>query len=282
MFSFCGCVWVQIHTKLQERLIQGLFFSIIYCAFYVTTFYVLIEHYEETCNSYADHGDSMQHTKNCVLELVEKCVSSIVLACYIPALAICLYHIDRLDAVMETIETIWEMEGIQRAVRGFNQHMEKVADQVLLLQAIEDRVMTRTNLVLRFGRRVIVLTQKTPAERSSLLKAATRGVVDFLLKAKEELGSPDEWWNMDSHQQKIHVRRIQAMTEEMSQNSFSPTYAPEQPAGSFTQVELQTIRGSGEKDHLYDTSRSRDEEYMLGTSTNTMPSGTFQEGSEEP
>lgn len=164
MLSICGCFWVQVHTKLQERLIQGLFFSIIYCGFYMASFFYLFTHFSEKCEGFAESQDQVEHIKACAFEIVGKCVSTIVLICYIPSLAICLYHIDRLDAVMETIETIWELEDIQRAVRGFNQHMQEVADQVLLLRAIEDRVMARTGLVLRFGRRVGVIAQKGVGE----------------------------------------------------------------------------------------------------------------------
>merc|ERR1712232_759484 len=89
-FSIFGCFWIQVHTKLQERLIQGLFFSVAYCVFYLATLIWLLEHYNEVCRGFTEHYDRVEHFKACALELVGKSMATLALICYIPSLAICL------------------------------------------------------------------------------------------------------------------------------------------------------------------------------------------------
>merc|ERR1711871_189201 len=125
---------------------------------------------------------------DCSFTLFRKGCAFLALIFYVPALATCLYRIDRLDAVMETIETIWELEDIQRAVKAFDKSMSEVADQVVILKAIEDRVLTRINIVMRFGGRISSMTQQYHDDNGASLTRAFAEVCAALRVSEADLG----------------------------------------------------------------------------------------------
>jgi len=213
-----GCFWIQIHTKLHEHLITGLFCSLLYCAFYGYFFFLMIEDFTNNCPEPTTSIDSF---RQCVLLTARKCIAALSLLCYMPALAICLYHIDRLDAVMETVETIWELEDIHRAVRAFNLRMEEVADQVVLLRAVQDRVLTRTNLVMRFGKRAgAAARQSLPSAGQSQGQAelweSARCLTERLSQAAEEMCPAAVWLRLPPLERLARTGRARRWLESLN------------------------------------------------------------------
>lgn len=213
-----GCFWLEIRTQLQERLIQGLFSSFMYCVVYGISIHLIWENFDESCGS---GKDALAQVKDCILELARKSIALMVMMCYMPSLMICLYYVDRLDAVMDTIKTMWALEDIQRTVRTFNHQMEEVNEQVLLLSAIEDRVMKRTSLVMSFGQRVASLAaERRSAIRAEGLRTATSGAVDCLELMALELKPASIWLSMSADERKAAAEQSKQTADALFRRNF--------------------------------------------------------------
>jgi len=164
------------------------------------------------------HADSP--ISECVLQIARRSVAVLSLLCYIPALAVCLYYIDRLDAVMETIETIWELQDIERAARAFDRRMEEVAEQVTLLKDIEDRVLTRIDVIMTFGGRVGAVTQRHITNGDTQLLEATRQLLCCLEAAADEMKSAGEWIQLSSEEQAEISNRVKEDIKELADRNF--------------------------------------------------------------
>lgn len=86
-----GCFWLEIGSKLHERLINGLFLSALYLTLYI---YVSHEIVEDGCPTDSDYY------WECITALCKKSLATIALCCYVPSMAYCLWNVSRLDAVL--------------------------------------------------------------------------------------------------------------------------------------------------------------------------------------
>jgi len=83
--SFFGLFWIQVFTKLQERLLQGLFFSILYLVIYVWTI-LLVRNFTK-CKALFT---SIATHQECAGVILRKLSAAISLVTYIPSLCVCL------------------------------------------------------------------------------------------------------------------------------------------------------------------------------------------------
>eukprot|EP00439_Symbiodinium_sp_Y106_P052530 s3080_g7.t1 len=63
---------------------------------------------------------------------------------------VCLYHIQRLDAVMTVIADIQHLEDMKKEIEGFSFQIRSERDRQVLLQALKDRVFGRMDVVTNF------------------------------------------------------------------------------------------------------------------------------------
>merc|ERR1719162_1124887 len=80
-FSFLGIFWLQVNTKLQERLLQGLFVSVLYLLIYVWVISMVRKF--EICR---DVFSSMESHMGCIVVLFRKLSAAMALVVYIPSL----------------------------------------------------------------------------------------------------------------------------------------------------------------------------------------------------
>lgn len=175
----------------------------------------LVDNFQEMCSQQESAAD---HFKDCVLKVSRKVSGAFALLAYIPALCVCLYHIDRLDAVMDTIETIWELEDIQRAVRAFDRSMEEVSEQVVLLKAVNERVLTRMNIVVKFGGRVGGMMHSQGAESTEVLIHAVWQLVACLEQTAADLMPVEEWLQLSHEDQNECAAKVQQSIDELNMN----------------------------------------------------------------
>merc|ERR1712216_809364 len=128
--------------------------------------------------------------------------------CYIPSMTFCLYHVQRLDDVMETMETINELKDIKQAVDAFSGQMDDIADSVSLLKALHERVLCRMELVNKFDKLFATFMDHGP-----LLRSVAEDLVLCLEKVIVELGPASEWSYLSAEQQTFCSKRAACFIE---------------------------------------------------------------------
>lgn len=221
----------------------GLLFGILYFIAYAFLIFDKIDDFEEDCTK---AGSGLDLVKVCIAEIARKSMAALALLAYIPSLCVCLYHIDRLDAVMDTMQTIHELEDIGRAVRAFDRSMEEVAEQVVLLNAIDERVLKRINVVVKFGGRVGGMIDSGGADGAKQFLDALQQLVDCLEQIAADLMPVATWLELSSDDQtevsdKVHtaIRDLTAGNFGLARRSQAPresVVAPGLPRSSAASV----------------------------------------------
>jgi len=164
-----------------------------------------------------------------VLELVQKFTGVFAMICYIPALTFCLYHVRRLDTVMETIETIHELKDIQAAVLTFSAQMDDEHGNVSLLNALSERVLCRLQLVDKFDKLIARYSS-----RPELVQNLAKDLVTCLEEVARVLRPASEWFHISEQEKNASSREaarlIEAAVEKnsalrLSDSHFDPAFA---------------------------------------------------------
>jgi len=213
--SFFCLFWFQIHSRLQERLLLGLLWALTYISLYGTVVIQDWSYYQEMCASSAK-----KHTKpsgifeyDCLAGVIRHVVSLLMMVAYIPCILVCLWNVERLDKVLETIETIWQLEDVNKAVSKFNRQMVEIDDQIYLLQAIGDRVFARADMVMNFGRRAAKATPQTLSSTAGQFLAEAQALIDLIEAANKIMKAPDEWMRMPLYVRQEVKEELEAMLE---------------------------------------------------------------------
>lgn len=190
------CVWFQVHTKFQERLLQSFSFTCLYLAIYCWWAYDALV------------GGFPSHSPQCLQSYAVDYVAAWALLLYLPALCFCIYRVDRLDAVMDTMETIWDLQDIQQVVSTFSRYMEDGADHIRLLSIVQEHGLLWQDLVMDANRCVGDWFHEqeeaaAPAATASASSASTApqleavlAVVRCLQQASKSLPSTSQWLHM--------------------------------------------------------------------------------------
>lgn len=195
-----GCFWMEIYSKLHERLITGLWISLMYCSAYFTMVGTLLEY---GC----PHEDQPYLSLNCWFRVVRKLASCLAFAFYVPCIMVCLYHIQRLDAVMTVIADIQHLEDMKKEIEGFSFQIRSERDRQVLLQALKDRVFGRMDVVTNFTTYVLQPgVRENPQEMWDGLKA----LVQCLRDVGEDLGDPSIWMSLTEEERREPVARLRA------------------------------------------------------------------------
>lgn len=267
-----GCFWVEVRTKLQERLLQGIFFSAMYLVIYVYFFYLMVD---GSFNPDADGGNTTQTPctkpgwwhdpsawKPCAFQVVRKGVAILCLLTHIPCVAICLYYVDRLDAVEETIEVTWKLKGIKQMVDAFNARMDQGEQNTWLLSAVTERTGFRKHWIIDFSYKMNMLFSIDPKEAVSHVEHITErleGAAQLLLPAIDFL-------KLTPEQQKAALEQAANYGEDDLQNIVLP---PEALSA------MEQFEGKHRSRPGVSFSREEEDEH------HTPPSGSF-EHSEPP
>lgn len=211
-------------------MITGLLFGIAYFIAYAFLVFDKIDDFEEDC---ARPGSPVNLIKVCLAEIARKSMAALALLAYIPSLCVCLYHIDRLDAVMDTIETIHELEDIGRAVRAFDRSMEEVAEQVVLLKAIDERVLTRINMIVKFGGRVGGMIDSGGADGAKQFLDALQQLVDCLEQIGADLMPVAAWLELSSDDQDAVSDKVHTAIRDLTTGNFGLARRSQAPRESF-------------------------------------------------
>lgn len=207
-FSF-GCFWVQLFTKLQERLIQGLFFSVTYWASFVFLLWRSFAQdpvFDSDCNG---ASESVTVMRTCTIKLVQRFIGVAAMSVYIPSLIFCLVNVRRLDEVMETIETIQELQDIQQAVHSFSAHMDNEKGSISLLKALNERVLCRMQLVDKFDKLFARYLDK-----ADLVSHIASDLCVYLENVVQELQPASEWFLLSEHEQAVCSQKAALQIEE--------------------------------------------------------------------
>lgn len=168
-----GCLWLEVCSKLHERLITGLLLSMLY----VLGYWMMVI-------------DTLKMCDSCIYEVACKVASIAALSCYIPAVIMCLCSVKRLDAVMEVIVDIRNLQEMKREVELFSLQIRGDGERQKLLQALKDRVFGRIEIVTAFTVHVLQLdVRENPHE----IKRGVRALVECLEEVEEVLGEPCRW-----------------------------------------------------------------------------------------
>lgn len=230
--------------------------------------------------NYADHCPELEdkstmlktiwnvltHPK-CAGTVVKKCGAVLSLCCYIPAMCVCLYRIDRLDAVMETIETIWQLQDIQKAVRAFDRSMEEVEEQVVLLKAINERVLTRINIVLKF-------TKHSQSSDANIGLKTLDKLVTCLRGAEVDLKPVAVWLLLPLKEQNAVSQAVKGNLDALANSNFGLTRHSTAPGAGPNQhrIPIHTVGDEVELGTFEEGLESID----TGTfAAQSMPAGTF-------
>jgi len=126
----------------------------------------------------------------CVLEVLRSCASFFALLCYVPCLVVCLVHIRRLDNVAEIRADTQRLKDMKAEVEIVALQIRGEAERQALIQAVQDRMLGRIDLVNAFFTHVM---QNSVRENPQELVKATKLLVQCLTEARDCLGPPEGW-----------------------------------------------------------------------------------------
>eukprot|EP00405_Crypthecodinium_cohnii_P036533 CAMPEP_0206535902 /NCGR_PEP_ID=MMETSP0325_2-20121206/6423_1 /ASSEMBLY_ACC=CAM_ASM_000347 /TAXON_ID=2866 /ORGANISM="Crypthecodinium cohnii, Strain Seligo" /LENGTH=689 /DNA_ID=CAMNT_0054032997 /DNA_START=69 /DNA_END=2139 /DNA_ORIENTATION=+ len=230
-----GPFWVQIHTKLQERLLTGLCLSVIFLGVYI--YYACTEYqsWSQVCIG--------SQLSECWLELARKSVAAVSLSLYCLAVVQLLWNIDRLDAVMDTIVTIWHLEEIRGAVQGFNHYMRFLDRDSNFLKVVLDRLSLRARVVETYSRR-FCFNRRLPVD---IHMVALKAAIGCLEEVDKKFLPAQAWIELELSEQERLTKDATEMVDlkiaELEEIAESPHDMAEHdesltPAGSSDQPNL--------------------------------------------
>lgn len=205
-----GPFWMQISSYLHERLLMGLGLCLVFMVSYSLE---AVEKYHH-CGGTELWTDF--YTFQCVYAESKKLTAVFALLVNVPSILFSLYNIERLDAVLDTVRTIWQLEDIQTAVRDFNARVDGVSAQVKLLNDIETVILQRLDIILKFGR--FVATWEVNDDPRQLLSATT-AFVNFLSSASSKL-DVRKWHQLSEEERQRRVAWVTNTGDELSAHNF--------------------------------------------------------------
>jgi len=217
-----GFVWFVIVSKLHENLIQGLIFSIAFGALYSWKVLIVLQ---VGCVQNALHGDWW----TCAGMEIKRCSLLIALICHIPAAFLCLIRIRDLDAIIKIMGDIRKLQGIRAIIQDFSRTLQHDGERQALLNAVENRVLTRMKMVQTFFYHIHHIKDKyknEPSENKVHLREATGVLIDYLEFAADALGKPAEWLNLTEQTWKERVQEITDVKAEVEKRNFRPGGVP--------------------------------------------------------
>jgi len=219
-----GFCWFQIVSKLHERLISSLIFSIFFASFYTWRVVLIVEF---GCPHNAFYGSFWA----CLFQEIKRCSLMLALFCHVPANFLCLVRIRELDAVIKIMEDIRKLQGLRGIIQDFSRTLQHDAERQALLNAVRDRVLTRIKIVETFRRHIINVNnneqKKTEPEVSKvLLREATRELVRYFNFAAATLKPASQWLDLPSDKQEERVKKIIDVATALEERNFRPGAVP--------------------------------------------------------
>jgi len=211
-----GFFWFQIISKLHERLIQGILCSVALAVFLGRGVLVTIQ---DGCPSWMMHRVWWA----CFWHQFQNSSLLFALLWHIPASMICLFRIRDLDAIIKIMADIRKLQDIRRAIQDFDRSLKADAERQALLQHIEDRVLTRIQLVEKYRLHIM---QRGVKESPKLMREATCELIQCLQLASDTLRPASEWLKVPSLKQQERVHKVKAVAEDLASRNFEPSDEP--------------------------------------------------------
>jgi len=210
------CIWFQIVSKLHERQIQGLFFSILLAAVYFWRVYHTI-----LCGC---QGSFFSGTFwGCATEEFKKSVMLLGLLVHIPATFICLLRIRNLDAIIRIMEDIRKLQNLRSIILDFEKTLVADERRQELLDSATKRVLTRVKLFVdsfRFSCRSLD-QPKTPKPRQDYLRKRIEAVNHFFSFAEVTLGDADKWLRKNKQQKDSLIEKVEEKGQQLSRDQWT-------------------------------------------------------------
>lgn len=201
-----GCFWIQLSSRLHERLLWTVIASFLYCGAYIwlTSAAVL-----KGCSF---KPTDWLHFWPCVAGVLQDSAACCALLCFALSAAVCLGRIGRLDAVMEVMADLRRLQDFKREVERVNFRIRGEAQRQQLLEAVQDRVFGRINVLTAFTGYVLQPDVRGEPEE---LQKCTKELVDFLEEVDKEMGPAVSWMLKDREDRRQVVKKLKTKAEEL-------------------------------------------------------------------
>lgn len=206
-----GPFWAQLTSELHERLLLAL----LVCVGAVLQYCWEASDVIGQCLRTVDVQGVSQRLV-CVYMTSRKISGASAMLFNIPAILISLSNIEYLDAVLDAMHAIWQLEDIQNVVGAFIAKVDGLNEHLMLLQSIEACLMQRMNIIFKFGR--CLVKPGVEGDPQQIL-CDTRRVVDFLSSAAVVL-KVSEWHDLSEDERN---RRAAWVTNAVEEFDFERT-----------------------------------------------------------
>jgi len=209
-------VWFQIVSKLHERLIQGLFFSILLSILYGWRVYHTIH---DGCQGNILSGIFWE----CAAEEFKKSAMFVALLFgYIPATFVCLLRIRDLDAIIRIMEDIQKLQRLRNIILDFEKTLLADERRQELLDKATIRVLARVKWFEDFRHKC--LSRDRPQEpnlKRQYVRGRIKAVNNFFESAEVTLGDADKWLKVSQEKQEELIGEVNKKGSELSKKVWT-------------------------------------------------------------
>lgn len=225
--------WWEVRSELQERLTGSILFAsfLIGWIFYHRN----LENYISQAGFEVPYNLEWHGLKT----LVTKIGTIVLLLLYVVCAATALTHMDRLDAVQETMRAIWKLQDVQDAVIVFTSAMSVVSEDARVLGIITESALPRLEVCHHFG---VLIAKLDPKRQESDVLKATSELILHLQWCRKLLPTKDARRHQDWEQV---VASLQKANNELVQRNFGVTCdlrRASSPGGTFDAVPTDTFQ----------------------------------------
>lgn len=208
-----GCFWVEIISRLHERLINSIILSSLYCLVYVL----------QDVSIFTNGCGNLMSSEfwSCAWEIVRQNALLFGLLWNIPAMFTCLRRVQHLDLVFTIMEDIRKLQNIRSVVKDLDRTVKADIDKKEVDDAIKERVLVYIPLIESF--RVFIVKYVKTADHNSGLLEAVEGLVEHLEATLKKLGSPAEWGLLPEEKKKEIKINMQKGAEKLQRRQFKRT-----------------------------------------------------------
>lgn len=208
------CCCVELRTRLQEQLLQGIFFGL---AFFVTRIVLLVMDLNDSrgdfANGVCENSASLTQLLKgwrCTYQVFKKLLSIGAMFWQVLCLLYCMCNISKLDAVEATLVTNKRLEETKEMLTAYNQFMEKLEGK----RVVGDRYNARLQATIIYftdpTRKLLTMLQAELLGTGKVIEVDkfTQELIDCLSSIADELGPLDQFFKLSQTQQKDKSEEI--------------------------------------------------------------------------
>mmetsp|Transcript_11861 Transcript_11861/g.26172 ORF Transcript_11861/g.26172 Transcript_11861/m.26172 type:complete len:732 (-) Transcript_11861:130-2325(-) len=200
------CFWLEIVSRLHERLLNSIILSSLYCFVYVwqdaTIFSVGCKHSVVSSQFWS-----------CVWEIIRQNALLLGLFWNIPALVTCIFRVQHLDMIFLIQADIRKLQDISSVVKDFENNIRADADKSEMRQMMEDRALSVLKIIADFR---LFCMDRAPTT------AHVEGLVQHLLQVDQILGTLSEWSILSAGEREAKRKELQHSAASLKNRNFLP------------------------------------------------------------